>query len=93
MTKLEKRAKEWAEKNSSPGIEGRNELYEFLIEVQAQAYEAGFRKAREMAVDRTKYVRFSIILSDTDFIRGFIEASKKIQNSCENLGEDESTWI
>jgi hypothetical protein len=93
MNLLEKMAKKWAEKNSSPGIEGRNELYEFLIEVQAQAYQSGFLKAKEMAVDRTKYARFSIILSDTDFIRGFIEASKKIQSSCENLGEDESTWI
>ncbi len=51
MTKLEKRAKEWAEFNSSPGIGGRDDFYEMLIEVQAQAYAAGFRKAINMCKD------------------------------------------
>ena len=47
MTDLENKAKEWAEKNSSPGKDGRNELYEVLIECQAQGYQAGYEHAIE----------------------------------------------
>jgi hypothetical protein len=51
MKLLNKLSKEWALSNSSPGDEGADQLYEILIEVQKQAYEAGFKKAREMAAD------------------------------------------
>lgn len=46
MKLLEKMALDWAERNSSPGVGGRDDLYEILIAVQKQAYEAGFLVAR-----------------------------------------------
>jgi hypothetical protein len=45
VKRVEKLAKEWAERNSSPGIGGRDDTYEILITVQAQGFEAGYRQA------------------------------------------------
>lgn len=41
MIDLTKAAKEFAKYNSSPGIGGRNDLYESLITIQEQAFKAG----------------------------------------------------
>lgn len=52
MKVLEKLAKEWAEKNSSPGIEGRTDMYEILISIQEQSYIAGFNSAKKLLRDK-----------------------------------------
>jgi hypothetical protein len=49
MKLLNKLSKEWALSNSSPEGEGADQLYEILIEVQKQAYEAGFLKAIDLS--------------------------------------------
>lgn len=49
MTLKEKLAKEFANKNSSPGVQGRDDLYEILIHIQESAFIAGFEKAKEAA--------------------------------------------
>jgi hypothetical protein len=52
MKLIEKLAKAWAHSNSSPGKDGDDELYAILIEVQEQAYRAGFRKAKDLILER-----------------------------------------
>jgi hypothetical protein len=52
MTKLEKIALDWAESNSSPDAnEGRDQMYDFLIAVQQQAYADGVLKGIDMCED------------------------------------------
>jgi hypothetical protein len=43
MIDIKEMAKKWAQSNSSPGDEGADALYEITIEIQEQAYEAGFK--------------------------------------------------
>lgn len=56
MKRIDIEAKDWAERNSSPGIQGRDDLYEILIEVQAQGFEAGARWMRGQAVKKAANV-------------------------------------
>ena len=51
------------------------------------AYEAGFKKAREMAIDRIKYCRYSIVLENDNNTFGYINACSKIQGEISILGE------
>jgi hypothetical protein len=55
----------------------------------ANAYEAGFIEGREMAIDRVQYSRFSIVLQDDGFTRGYIKACEDIKQRVEQLGEEE----
>ena len=72
--------KEWIEKEGFPYDEAS--LFEPI-------FEAGFKKALEMAIDRVQYSRFSIALQDHGFTRGYIRDCQDIKERVEKVGEEE----
>lgn len=72
MTKLEKMAHEYTHCKHVFGKETAQWM-------RQEAYIAGFKAARELAIDRVKYCSSSIILRDDDFTRGYLTACEDIQ--------------
>lgn len=55
MERVKKLARDWAEGNTVPDDKtGRDEEYEVVISIQAQAFEAGYRKGVEDAAERVR---------------------------------------
>ena len=53
-------------------------------------YVCGFLKGLELAVNRVRYSRFSIVLSNDDYTRGYIQACKDIEERIKELENEES---
>jgi len=53
------------------------------------AFRAGFEKAKQLAVDRIRYARFSIVLADDGHTRGYVNACKQCENDVKTLGDKE----
>lgn len=71
--------REWIEKEGFPYEE--SSLFEPI-------YKAAFNKAVELAIDRVQYSRFSIVLRDDDFTKGYLKACEDIKDRIGKPGEE-----
>jgi hypothetical protein len=70
---------------TSPGTPVGEHIYCFCGCNVAEAYQAGLEKGLELAIDRVKYTRFSIVIQNDEYTRGYIDACKLIEKNIEEL--------
>lgn len=91
MKLIEKLAKQSLSGESTCHYSSDNEwTTKRVSDAYTEGFKAGFLKAKELAIDRVKYSRYTIILKNDDFTKGYVKACQDIEDRVKDLGEPET---